>query len=79
MKTPSVLMKRQMLYRTGTSLQWEGLSLDFVVVDASIPGEIERHLDDGWFEHPYDTREVQEESTTEVAAPRKRGRPRKVT
>lgn len=70
-------MKRTMLYRTGSSLQWEGLSLDFVVVDADIPGEIERHLDEGWFEHPYDTRELAEEAPA-IDPPRRRGRPRKV-
>ena len=77
MKTPPTLMKRTMLYRTGSALKWEDLSLDFVVVDASIPGEIERHLDEGWSEHPYDTRETVDVVPTD--APRKRGRPRKVT
>lgn len=73
-----MLMKRTMLYRTGSSLKWEDLSLDFVVVDADIPGEIERHLDEGWFEHPYDTREP-EVTESAADAPRKRGRPRKAT
>ena len=38
-----------MLYKHGGEHKIHGSNFDYVIVDAAIDGEIERHLEDGWF------------------------------
>lgn len=41
----------QMLYKSGSQMQWHGMSLDYVIVDES---EIDSRLAEGWHIHPLD-------------------------
>jgi hypothetical protein len=66
----------QMLYRQGSRLKWQGLDLDFVVIDAAIDGEVEKYLAGGWVDHPESVGK-EAEAVTEVADKPKRGRPPK--
>jgi len=58
----------RMLYRDGTALEWNGLSLDTAIVADAEEEEIA--LSDGWRIDPFPHEAVE--------APKRRGRPKKV-
>jgi hypothetical protein len=66
----------QMLYRQGSRLKWQGLDLDYVVIDAAIDGELEKYLADGWVDHPESVGK-EAETVADVTDKPKRGRPPK--
>jgi hypothetical protein len=70
------MKQAQMLYKQGSRLKWQGLDLDFIVVDAAIDGEIEKYLADGWSVDPEKTDTPAEPEPDEVKP--RRGRPPKV-
>lgn len=47
-----------MLYKHGGEHKIHGSNFDYVIVDAAIDGEIERHLEDGWHMTTHEAKEA---------------------
>ncbi|MFA9204337.1 MAG: hypothetical protein ACEQSD_10100, partial [Flavobacteriales bacterium] len=49
-----------MLYKTGSMLEWEGLSLDCITVDED---DVDECVADGWCLNPFDTKKKRSTKT----------------
>jgi len=49
-----------MLYKTGSALEWEGLSLDYIIIDED---DVAEAVADGWCLNPFDTKKKRSTKT----------------